>query len=475
MISIGTKIHDKFSIEFKVGFVTRRKARKNDFTVGMWMFVPSSLDITPYTYTKADFYRDVKTNIRLITPSFILRDICGGEAIPLHNVKAAAGRMASDPTRTNTDDYIYQVKMFAAVVKSSLRDETAYIRRSPERDMDFLVKSYADNIRNIINTYRELSRDINVPSVPASALEVYDLAGEFICSVSTNHICRLLKDLKSREGQQKNCELLVELCHFVDAFRQERGYPLGNDLYRHGILKKSVESQLYLRVPKKKDGFLIEQAYFSLAAGMAMIFATVVAWAFQRHFGNLTWPLFIALIISYMMKDRIKELMRFYFAHRVGDRYFDNKAKIKINNREIGSLKEAVDFIPLGKVPEQIRKLRGEHRIFPSDSAHNDERVILYKKVVKLDREKMMANSNWKYSGVNDIIRLQVNSFLRKMDNPLVEWDCVDAEGNVRAEMLPKYYYINIVLEYHYDDVTDYKHLRITLTRDGIQKIEDLS
>ena len=86
-----------------------------------------------------------------------------------------------------------------------------------------------------------------------------------------------------------------------------------------------------------------------------------------------------------------------------------------------------------------------------------------------------MANSNWKYSGVNDIIRLQVNSFLRKMDNPLVEWDCVDAEGNVRAEMLPKYYYINIVLEYHYDDVTDYKHLRITLTRDGIQKIEDLS
>ena len=40
MIAIGTKIHDKFSIEFKVGFLTRRKARKNDFTVGMWMFVP---------------------------------------------------------------------------------------------------------------------------------------------------------------------------------------------------------------------------------------------------------------------------------------------------------------------------------------------------------------------------------------------------------------------------------------------------
>lgn len=475
MIAIGTKIHDKFSIEFKVGFLTRRKARKNDFTVGMWMFVPSSLDITPYTYTKADFYRDVKTNIRLITPSFLLRDICGGDALPLHNVEKAADSMASDPTRTNTDEYIYQVKMFAAIVKSSLRDETAYIRRSPERDLGFLVNNYIENISAIVDAYSRLRSRISFPSVPSASLEAYDIAGEFICSVTTNHICRLLKDLKSRDGLDNLADSLVELCHKVDGFRTERGYPLGNDVYRHGILKKSVESQLYLRVPKKKDGVLVEQAYFSLAAGTAMLFATVVAWAFQRHFGNLTWPLFIALIISYMMKDRIKELMRYYFAHRVGNRYYDNKAKIKINNREIGSLKEAVDFIPLEKVPEPVRKIRDDKRIFPCDTAHDDERVILYKKVVKLDREKMMENASWNYSGVNDIIRLQVNSFLRKMDNPLVELDRVSEDGNVISEMLPKLYYINIVLEYHYDEVTDYKHLRIALTRDGIQKIEELS
>ena len=138
-------------------------------------------------------------------------------------------------------------------------------------------------------------------------------------------------------------------------------------------------------------------------------------------------------------------------------------------------LKEAVDFIPLEKVPEPVRKIRDDKRIFPCDTAHDDERVILYKKVVKLDREKMMENASWNYSGVNDIIRLQVNSFLRKMDNPLVELDRVSEDGNVISEMLPKLYYINIVLEYHYDEVTDYKHLRIALTRDGIQKIEELS
>ena len=49
MIDIKTKIHDKFSIEFKVGFVARRKIRKNDFTVGVWLFLPDSLDINSST------------------------------------------------------------------------------------------------------------------------------------------------------------------------------------------------------------------------------------------------------------------------------------------------------------------------------------------------------------------------------------------------------------------------------------------
>lgn len=43
-------------------------------------------------------------------------------------------------------------------------------------------------------------------------------------------------------------------------------------------------------------------------------------------------PLFIALAVSYMLKDRIKELMRSYFAHKRLNRYFDNKTKIGIKD-----------------------------------------------------------------------------------------------------------------------------------------------
>ena len=78
MIEITAKVHDKFSIEFKVGFIVRRKLKLNDFAINTWIFIPNSLDINPLTYSKNQFYRDVKSNIRLITPVFLLREISIG-------------------------------------------------------------------------------------------------------------------------------------------------------------------------------------------------------------------------------------------------------------------------------------------------------------------------------------------------------------------------------------------------------------
>lgn len=463
MVDIKTKIHDRFSIEFKVGFVTRRKTKKNDFTVGMWIFIPESLDITPSTYSKSDFYRDVKTNVRLITPNFILRDIVGGSAIPLKNLTRAAAAMASDYTRTNTAEFAFQAKMFAAIVKSSLRDEYYYIREQKRKDL--LIDNYIENLRDIIEAYKELKMTISTPSVGEEGQEAYDMSGNFLCAISSHFSLKLLKDISDIKSLARQKEELTALVRRINALAEERGYSCPTDVYKHGILKKYVESQLYLRVPKKRDGMLIEQAYYSLAAGLAMLFATMVAWAFQRRFGNLTWPLFIALIISYMMKDRIKELMRYYFAHRVSDKYFDNKAKISLKDHEIGLMKEAVDFIPKQNVPDEIRNIV---------KAHTGERVLLYRKAVHIDREKMVENASYNYSGVNDIIRLQVNSFLHKMDNPQVPVNVLDESGKVKQVMCPKEYYLNIVLSYTYDDVQDFKQFRIILDRNGIKAIEEL-
>ena len=471
MIDIKTKIHDNYSIEFKVGFVTRRKLKKNDFKLGMWFFVPDSLDITPNTYTKNDFYRDLKSNIRLITPRFLLRDIVGEHAIPLTNLTKAANAMASDSTRSNTSEFAYQTKMFAAIVKSALREDSTYILKQKKKED--LIDDYVSNLRNIITAYRDLERIISTSTLNSEGKGVYDMSGDFICNISNYHTLKVLDKISEDDGLEKQKEELIELVKEINQLRHERGYSSTKDVYKHGMLKKFVERELYLRVPKKRDGMLIEQVYYSLAAGLAMLFATVVAWAFQSYFGNLTWPLFIALIISYMMKDRIKELMRYFFAHKMQNKYFDNKAKIGLNHKEIGFLKEAVDYIPRAKVPEEIMRIRSKVALFPNDNAYIGEKVLLYRKFVHIDRDKMMRDATYNYSGVNDIIRLQVNSFLLKMDNPKVPVLYLDDNDTVKQMMYPKEYYINIILNYEFDGCQDYKLFRVALDRDGIRGIEE--
>lgn len=73
-----------------------------------------------------------------------------------------------------------------------------------------------------------------------------------------------------------------------------------------------------------------------LAAGLSMVFATVVSFSFQQTYGNFTMPLFIALVVSYMFKDRIKDLMHYWFANKLGSKFYDYKIKLVMHGRAGG-------------------------------------------------------------------------------------------------------------------------------------------
>lgn len=486
MIDIKTRLHDRLSIEFKVGFVTRRKLKKNDFNLAMWIFVPESLDINQATYTKADFYRSVKSNVRLITPRYLLRDIAGGDAQPLRQLEKAASAVASHPTRVNIAEFEYQAKLFAAIVKSALRDEAGHIAGvAVQADYVKLCKNFESSVKSIFESLDSVREIIETPSVPVQQKQCFEYCCEFVCNISAQYTFKLLKETQSRpfceeEGLQK---LLSGIFASITEYGRGRGYALLNEndkeanshyVYRHGLIKKFVEKQLYLKVPKKRDGILAEQAYYSIAAGLAMIFATVIAWAFQKTFGNLTWPLFIALIISYMLKDRIKDLMRYYFSHKVGGKYFDNKAKMSHKGTEIGWTKEAMDFVPTSDVPQEVMDIRHEKPLSKIEDRAANDKVILYRKSVHIDRDALEAGTQYEFPGVNDIIRFQVGNFLPMMDDPQGAMGMMNSKGEPVVTMCEKHYFLSVIMQYEHADEMDFKHFRICLTRDGIKDIEEL-
>lgn len=483
MIEILTKIHDKFSIEFKVGFVTRKKLRMNDFSLAMWFFVPGSLDITRSTYPKGMFYQDVKSNIRLIIPTFLLREIVDEPAVPLRNIRRAVTELASNPTRTLVAEYEYHIKMFVAIVKSALRDELAHIKQNRiSSDILALSERFMENAERICDEYIRVRSIINAPTVSEDVLKVYLCGDEFLGDITCKRLLDLMSWLQDKGIHDLDAKA-VALYRKIGEHKKTMGYPeVGQNfselnktyLYRFSMLKKYIESDLYLRAPKKRDGILVEQLYLSIAAGIAMLFATVVSYAFQKRFGSLTFPLFIALIISYMLKDRIKELMRFYFAHRVGSKYFDNKAKIIHKDTELGWMKEGVDFIEPDKISQEVLAIRKNSNRTEIEERIAADKVILYRKSVHIDREKLQEKAEYSFSGINDIIRLNVLNFIKKMDNPVIPINILDKDGIIRSVDCGREYFLNLVLQYKYDDIVEYKSFRIALSRDGIHSIEEI-
>ncbi|MCK9302557.1 MAG: hypothetical protein PHU62_03505 [Bacteroidales bacterium] len=486
MIEIQHKIHDNYSIEFKIGFVVRRSVKDNYFSINSWIFIPNSLDINPSTYGKDQFYRDVKSNVRLITPVFLLRDIAQNDAIPYQHIKTAFETMASNPLRSNIAEYIHQIKMFMAITKSALRDEAKHIQTIDNiNDIKYLCNNYLDVVSDLVSKYRNLRQVINVPTVTNEVRNHFAFGDEYMSQIINIYFLKIIDKMNNYTDDElfEIKKQFVDHLKLEDKYRKSMGYLTVdvNDadankelLFRHGLLKKYIENDLFVKLDKKEDGAAVRQLLYGVAAGFAMIIATVVAFPFQKTLSNYSILLFIVLVISYMLKDRIKELMRYFFAHKLKNKYYDHKANIHIKDTNVGWIKEGVDFITDEKTPKQVLALRNRSSLLQAENDIFDEKITLYRKKVYIDNDRLSGHYEYRISGINDIIRLHINRFTQKMDNPEVPIETITEDGKVCSINGLKTYNLNIIMQFQYEDNVEYKGFRIIMSRDGIIDIRQL-
>ena len=486
MITIQAKKHDEFSVEFKFGFNCKEDGVRDDFSVNAWMFVPNSLDINPENYGKKQFYRDLKSNVRLITPVYLMSDIAKEDSLPLKSLKSALEKVVNNPQQADMDAYEYHLKMFAAIFKSALRDFAGHLSSVPcLESAAYLVDGYVSSTNQVLHNFRSLYQIIDVPTVSEKTRSLFRLCDEFMGHVVELRTMRIIKVLDSSSDSKALEEIRSKFVGLIldqKKYMSTKGYGrIGKDqqsnrqlVYHRGMLKKFVESELYIRLDKKKDGVAVEQIYYSIAAGLAMIFATAVAWITQVKYGNITWPLFIVLVVSYMLKDRIKDLLRYYFAHKLGNKYYDKKASVTIGKNKVGDIREGFDFISFSRIPDNVKKLRGRASSVEDESHIFEEKILLYRKHITIDDVALAENAEYPMRGINDIMRLHLTRFTHKMDNPEVPIDSMDDVGDIFTVSVQKIYYVNIIFQLQHDGEVEHHHFRIVMTKNGVLSVEEI-
>ena len=478
MIEIQTKIHDKFSIEFKVGFSGRDGVKMDFFDVNSWIFIPNGLYINKNTYSKDRFYTDMKSNIRLITPSFTMREMVEGDDAPIHHVKKVLEEAKKEPSDEHLEEVAFQLKLFGSIFKSSIRDESKEIRNSkPNDELCERCMTYISDLQQVLQSYRNLL-DIIDPN-NEEMLAKFGFTDEFISHQVLIRTMRIIKAIQPHECMGTAIKALADMLEKETAYKTAKGYShviINNDsnnrslVSRHSMLKKYIESALFLNVNTTQDGQAVKQISFSLAAGLAMMVSMLAALPFQKYLGNYPNLIFFILILIYMLKDRIKELTRWMFAYQLKDKYYDNRTVVSIKNRPIGRIKEGMDFISEDKVPAEVLKLRGRTKL-EADNRLLDEKIILYRKRVEIDNKTLRNQYDYEFKGINDIIRYHINYLTKKMDNPETLIDCLDEHGNVKTVMAERVYTLHFVIQFKWENQIEYRDFHVNVNRNGIVDI----
>lgn len=480
MIEIQTKIHDQFSIEFKVGFSGTEGVKVDHFDVNSWIFIPNGLDINESTYSKDRFYSDMKSNVRLLTPAFTLKQMVEGEGAPIVHVRKALEAVLSTPTPEHLEEFGFQLKLFASIFKSSIRNESAIIMAHANDTLTYeRCMIYADDLSRVLMTFRSL-RDMVNPNHEEMLTKI-GFADEFISHQTDIRTMKILKaiDQSGRHDLKEAFASLAEILVEEKAYKVARGYScavIGDKannrklLYRHSLLKKYIESALFLKANTTQDGQAVKQISFSLAAGLAMMVYLLITMPFQKYLGNYPSLIFFILVLFYILKDRIKELTRWLFAYQLKDKYYDNKTVVNIKDRKVGWIKEGMDFISDDKVPEEVLRLRARNKL-EADNKMLDEKIILYRKRVEIDNAVLRTQYDYEFKGINDIIRYHINYLTKKMDNPESLLSCLDEHRQVQMVKAERVYALHFVMQFKWEDQVEYKVFHVMVNRNGILSI----
>jgi hypothetical protein len=289
-----------------------------------------------------------------------------------------------------------------------------------------------------------------------------------------------------KESQQQFLDKINLQAKVEVKYRRSRGYlsvlheEIGNEEYafRVSVLKKYAASVLYLSTAVYREGRGMEQFLFALAAGLSMIFATMVAFYSQYQFGNFSFPFFVALVLAYMLKDRIKEFGRHLFATQLQTRLYDRRIDIRTQDglHKLGILREKMSFVQEADVPKPVLKARNKDLFSDLDNDGRGETIICYSKEIVLYRkafQKVYANVA-DITGLNDIIRYDIRPFLRKMSEPIQERPYLE-DGQIKQALCHKVYRVNLVSRYqsiHPQKQKLHRRLCLILDQNGINRME---
>ncbi|AKJ05462.1 hypothetical protein ATI61_102522 [Archangium gephyra] len=487
-------VHDRKQFEIKLEYQPSGADDETRYLVETYVFLPASLNIDAETYPRASFYADIHNYIRFKTPVMTLEELLSSDVAPLARLEA--GLLTG---LVSEAELVYQAKLLSCIFRGALRrfangvdEQCEGMARGPSEGACARLESDARAVtagaRRVLERFRVWARSANRYRVQEKTRASIRLVDEYLSLTVEQFFRKAVADMDALPRSGVYIELRKDLMEEVlreEQYRKDHQLrsvisPTGDNeeyMHRFGFLKKFCMNILFLsaRRAQRRQGW--EEVLFALAAGVAMTFATAVAFWAQVRYTQASLNFFLIMVVGYMMKDRIKEGMRRIFSQVAARHLFDRTAHIvdPVTERSLGTCEEKVDYGRAVRVPEEVMALRFRDDFITATQGELSETVLRYQKQVVLDVD-LLPRTERGVSGITDIIRLNVERFLRDMDEPEYALEYVDLEdfsvGRVRGA---KSYQVDLAFRFFVQEAgqerVSLQLVRLVMDRNGIKRM----
>lgn len=517
------EVHDKSQFEVKFDYnllnFERKKHSKTSYSIEAYFFIPKSLGISSFNYSKTQFYNDLHANIRFKTPEMSFNDVNdeNHRHSPLRILIDNLNKSKHNSNEEINITAVNEAKLFGCLISGFLKEGTKQIiklinqatyYKNISSSGNFLrivqkeIETFVEDTVNILGKYRNIRTSYEENFSSKNVLINLKIVDEFITYRFENSLASIYMEIENLSNLKGiDCKNVIEsitsIANRESQYRISQGFICFKNstsvnfeyyAYRFSAIKKHVFQVLYLDVKHIKN----EKKYRNMVAVVGAAFAALLylpAQALLVVNSSASFSVLFLIIIAYIFKDRAKEISREIILDKILDKfhnYFpDNdliiedptnvKDTIKKNKKFIGKCKEFMRFVKKDSVNKNILKLRNLNHVVDIDEEKYEE-VIYYRKDVKLSSKKILTAHN-RRNNIKDIIRFNINEFLDKMDNATGKIKFYDLEKSIFTSLkAPKVYHINIIFKYTIENATEpsYQRIRVVLDKNGIVRIEEV-
>jgi hypothetical protein len=311
----------------------------------------------------------------------------------------------------------YEVRMFCNLFHSAIKDEL----RSAEPTSNPIATS-----RRVLERFKAVTD----PRRGDDSTDAIFRGWYYLLSSTARRLSYRLHDARHGDDGTIDEAGIAAIAAWLDeliATGREMGVdPLQADadaVSRDSALKKWVQSLLYLDVRESKSRDRWFQVIAGVAAGIAMAIAVLATVFAEQRWAGGSLPWAIAAVGAYIVKDRIKEILRSGLVHLV-PRLVQDRIDV-VRDPEVGIVarKDVVIRYPL------------EAESIESESW----RPISIQKRYRFRVSRILA-SHRRVDAVIEIMRLDVGEWLSRMDRSWKLWPIQTEGGEIELRHVPRRY-----------------------------------